>query len=75
MADKIVGEYDIKVDKALKQLDKLEKKVEDLGEEGEKSAKKTREEYNKSVLINFYFSSQSNCLNLSLKNMIDSMSR
>lgn len=47
MAEKIVGIYDIKVDRALKQLDRLEKKVEDIGDESSKSAKKTESSYGK----------------------------
>jgi DNA repair exonuclease SbcCD ATPase subunit len=39
MADKIVAEYIVKTDKAIKNLDKLEKEVKDLSKQGKKAAK------------------------------------
>ena len=45
MADKIVGVYDIKVDQAVKNLNKLEKEVKDVGKTAEKSSKKVSSEY------------------------------
>jgi TP901 family phage tail tape measure protein len=47
MADKIVGVYDIKVDAALKNLNKLEKEVTDVGKTSSKSAKQTEQAYTK----------------------------
>ncbi len=47
MADKIVGVYDIKVDGALKSLNKLEKEVTDVGKTSSKSAKQTEQAYTK----------------------------
>lgn len=39
MADKIVAQYIVKTDKAIKNLDKLEKEVKDLSKQGKKAAK------------------------------------
>lgn len=45
MADKIVGVYDIKVDQAVKNLNKLEKEVKDVGTQSKKTAKDTEKSY------------------------------
>ena len=45
MAEKIVGEYDIKVDGAIKNLDKLQKEVSDVDKNAAKSAKKVEGAY------------------------------
>ena len=47
MADKIVGVYDIKVDQAVKNLNKLEKEVKDVGTQSKKTAKDTEQQYTK----------------------------
>lgn len=47
MADKIVGEYDVRVDKALKDLDKLSKRVDKIDKDGQKSAKNVEQSYSK----------------------------
>lgn len=47
MADKIVGVYDIKVDQAVKNLNKLEKEVKDVGAQSKKTAKDTEQQYTK----------------------------
>ena len=47
MADKIVGIYDIKVDQAVKNLNKLEKEVKDVGTQSKKTAKDTEQQYTK----------------------------
>lgn len=39
MADKIIAEYIVKTDQAIKNLDKLEKEVKDLSKQGKKAAK------------------------------------
>lgn len=45
MADKIVAEYDVRVDKALKDLDKLSKRVDKIDKDGQKSAKNVEQSY------------------------------
>jgi hypothetical protein len=47
MADKIVGEYDIRVDKAIKELDKISKRVDKIEKDGKKSAKEVEGSYSK----------------------------
>ena len=47
MADKIVGVYNIKVDQAVKNLNKLEKEVKDVGTQSKKTAKDTEQQYTK----------------------------
>lgn len=45
MAEKIVGVYDIKVDKAISQLNELSKRVDKIDKSAAKSAKKTEDAY------------------------------
>lgn len=47
MADKIVAEYIVKTDKAVKNLNKLEKEVKDLQKQGKKSAKGIEDSFKK----------------------------
>lgn len=49
MADRIVGEYSIKVDEAVKNLDKLAGRVGKLEDANKKAAKNTESEYTKMV--------------------------
>jgi hypothetical protein len=47
MADKIIAEYIVKTDKAIKNLDRLEKEVKDISKQGKKAAKDIDSNFNK----------------------------